>query len=122
LTAELVKLHDGAIEVASLLADLLASRGYRAEVAHDAPEALRLASEFVPDVAVLDIGLPAMDGYELARRLRELPSWRNVRMLALTGYGQSVDRARSRGAGFDHHMVKPVDLATLERFLPSVAR
>ena len=117
-----VLIVDDNVDAASLLADLLASRGYRAEVAHDAPEALELASEFVPDVAVLDIGLPAMDGYELARRLRELPSWRNVRMLALTGYGQSVDRARSRGAGFDQHMVKPVDLATLERFLPAVAR
>jgi signal transduction histidine kinase/DNA-binding response OmpR family regulator len=105
-------------DAAALLADLLAMRGYRTRIAHDAAEALRLASDFVPDVALVDIGLPAMDGYELARRLRALPSWRQVRMLALTGYGQSSDRTRSQEAGFDHHLVKPVDLGTLERLLP----
>jgi CheY-like chemotaxis protein len=63
-----------------------------------------------------------MDGYELARRLRELPAWRHVRLLALTGYGQCTDRARSLEVGFDHHLVKPIDLATLERYLPPAAR
>jgi CheY-like chemotaxis protein len=82
---------------------------------------LRIARDFVPDVALLDIGLPVMDGYELARRLRALPAWRHVKLLALTGYGQSSDRARSVDVGFDHHLVKPIDLATLERYLPSPA-
>jgi signal transduction histidine kinase/PAS domain-containing protein len=111
---------DDNVDAALLLADLLTSRGYATEVAHDAPEVLRRAGDFVPDVALLDIGLPAMDGYELARRLRELPGWRNVRMLALTGYGQNADRARSLDAGFDQHLVKPIDFATLERYLPGL--
>ena len=72
-----------------------------------------IAHEFVPDVALLDIGLPAMDGYELARRLRALAPWRSVRMFAITGYGQDGDRERSTESGFDHHLVKPVNFATL---------
>jgi signal transduction histidine kinase/DNA-binding response OmpR family regulator len=109
---------DDNVDAATLLGDLLSARGYRTCVAHDAAEVLRLAGEYVPDVALLDIGLPAMDGYELARRLRALPAWRHVKLLALTGYGQSADRARSVDVGFDHHLVKPIDLATLERYLP----
>jgi CheY-like chemotaxis protein len=112
---------DDNVDAATLLGDLLTSRGYRTCVAHDAAEVLRLAGDFVPDVALLDIGLPAMDGYELARRLRALPAWRHVKLLALTGYGQSTDRARSVDVGFDDHLVKPIDLATLERYLPLVA-
>jgi CheY-like chemotaxis protein len=112
---------DDNVDAATLLGDLLSSRGYRTQVAHDAAEVLQLARDFVPDVALLDIGLPAMDGYELARRLRALPAWRHVRLLALTGYGQSSDRARSVDVGFDHHLVKPIDLATLERYLPPPA-
>jgi CheY-like chemotaxis protein/two-component sensor histidine kinase len=112
---------DDNVDAATLLGDLLSSRGYRTCVAHDPAEVLRLAGDFVPDVALLDIGLPAMDGYELARRLRALPAWRHVKLLALTGYGQSTDRARSVDVGFDHHLVKPIDLATLERYLPAAA-
>jgi len=112
---------DDNVDAATLLGDLLSSRGYRTQVAHDAAEVLRLACDFVPDVALLDIGLPVMDGYELARRLRALPAWRDVKLLALTGYGQSSDRARSVDVGFDHHLVKPIDLATLERYLPAPA-
>ncbi|HEY6039520.1 MAG TPA: response regulator, partial [Kofleriaceae bacterium] len=69
--------------------------------------------------AILDLGLPVMDGYELARRLRALPSWAHVKLLALTGYGQDVDRVRSKDAGFAEHLVKPIDLETLERHLPA---
>jgi signal transduction histidine kinase/DNA-binding response OmpR family regulator len=112
---------DDNVDAATLLGDLLSSRGYDAHVAHDAREALQLAADFVPDVALLDIGLPVMDGYELARRLRALPAWRGVKLLALTGYGQSADRARSIDVGFDHHLVKPIDLATLERYLPATS-
>ena len=104
-------------DAAAMLAELLDMLGYATRVANDPIEALRLAHELVPDVAVLDIGLPAMDGYELARRLRELPSWREVKLLSLSGYGQEHDRARSRAAGFQEHLVKPVDRATLERHL-----
>jgi CheY-like chemotaxis protein len=76
-------------------------------VALDAAEALRIAGPFQPDVAILDIGLPVMDGYELARRLR----LRNpaLRLVAVTGYGQAEDRDRSRAAGFQEHLVKPID-------------
>jgi signal transduction histidine kinase/DNA-binding response OmpR family regulator len=109
---------DDNIDAATLLGDLLSSRGYQTHIAHDASEVLQLANDFVPDVALLDIGLPVMDGYELARRLRALPAWRHVKLLALTGYGQSADRARSIDVGFDQHLVKPIDLATLERYLP----
>jgi len=68
-------------------------------------------------IALLDIGLPDVDGYELARQLRELPNWRNVKLLAVTGYGQDSDRARSQEAGFDLHLVKPISMTTLETVL-----
>jgi signal transduction histidine kinase/DNA-binding response OmpR family regulator len=113
---------DDNVDAAVLLAELLASRGYTTHIAHDAPAALQLAHDLAPDVALLDIGLPAMDGYELARRLRDLPSWRSVKLLALTGYGQNMDRARSREVGFDDHLIKPIDLPTLEKFLPRSRR
>jgi signal transduction histidine kinase/CheY-like chemotaxis protein len=107
-------------DAAILLCEMLATRGYTTHIAHEPAEALRIADMLVPDVAILDIGLPGMSGYDLARQLRELPRWERVRMVALTGYGQSVDRELSRQAGFEHHLVKPVDLATLERCLRRV--
>jgi signal transduction histidine kinase/CheY-like chemotaxis protein len=105
-------------DAALMLADLLSGIGYATRVAHDAPQALAMADEYVPDVALLDIGLPAMDGYELARRLREKPAWGEVRLIAVTGYGQSSDRKRSLEAGFDHHLVKPIGLAALQEVIP----
>ena len=92
----------------------LTEKGYDTRVAHDAPTALRVAAEFAPNVAFLDIGLPVMDGYELASHLRDLPGLQDVRLIALTGYGQESDRQRSREAGFHHHLVKPVDIDSLE--------
>jgi CheY-like chemotaxis protein len=84
---------------------------------HDGPSALRAVADFIPHVALLDIGLPVMDGYELARRLREMPELRGLRIIALTGYGQDSDRARSLAAGFDDHLVKPLRLELLEEIL-----
>jgi CheY-like chemotaxis protein len=84
-------------------------------IAHDGPAALSMLTEFSPDVALVDIGLPAMDGYELARRMRATPLGASARIYALTGYGQDSDRRRSREAGFDAHLVKPVDLDTVIR-------
>ena len=78
-----------------MLAEALSGKGYDTRVAHDAPTALRVAAEFSPDVAFLDIGLPVMDGYELAAHLRELPGLADVRLIAVTGYGQESDRRRS---------------------------
>jgi len=97
-------------DAADLLASALEIMGYTARVAHDGPEALKLAAEFDPDLALLDIGLPVMDGYELARRLHDDPGLRRVPLVAVTGYGQPADRQRSEDAGFDAHLVKPVDL------------
>jgi CheY-like chemotaxis protein len=105
---------DDSVDGAEMLATALSAKGYDTRVAHDAAVALRIAADFRPDVALLDIGLPVMDGYELAARLRELPDLDGMKLIALTGYGQESDRQRSREAGFDHHLVKPVDLLVLE--------
>jgi signal transduction histidine kinase len=105
-------------DAAELLADVLDSLGYQARTAFDGPSALDIDAEFAPEIAVLDIGLPVMDGYELARRLRERASpSRPLRLIALTGYGTASDRARTAAAGFDAHVVKPLDLASLESVL-----
>jgi PAS domain S-box-containing protein len=98
----------------AMLAAALAHKGHDTRVAHDAPSALRVAAEFLPDVAVVDIGLPVMDGYELAAHLRAIPGLAGLRLVALTGYSQESDRRRSREAGFHHHLVKPIDLDALE--------
>jgi CheY-like chemotaxis protein len=74
-----------------------------------------VCGEFTPHVALLDIGLPVMDGYELAARLQEVPGINGLRLCAVTGYGQEADRARSRAAGFHQHLVKPIDFDVLER-------
>jgi CheY-like chemotaxis protein len=102
---------------AEMLAEALLTKGYDTRLAHDAPTALRIAAQFLPDIAFLDIGLPVMDGYELALRLRELPGLDAVRLIAVTGYGQSEDRRRTRDAGFRHHLVKPVSLEAIVRAL-----
>jgi CheY-like chemotaxis protein len=105
---------------ASTIATLLAMWGYVAEVAHDGPSALRLVEHVAFDIGVLDIGLPVMDGYELAGRLRRLPGGQQMRLIALTGYGQSADRKRSFESGFDVHLVKPIDVTTLATTLDAL--
>jgi CheY-like chemotaxis protein len=109
---------DDNVDAAQTLRDFLDHLGHEAALAHDAVEALELASSFKPDVAMLDIGLPVMDGYELARRLREQLGFTKLRPIAVTGYGQDSDRLRARQAGFDHHLVKPI---TLEALVPLLA-
>jgi PAS domain S-box-containing protein len=104
-----------------MLAAALAHKGHDTRVAHDAPTALRVAAEFLPDIAVVDIGLPVMDGYELAAHLRGLPGLAGLRLIALTGYSQESDRRKSREAGFRRHLVKPVDLDALEDALTACA-
>jgi len=96
-----------------MLCELLEGLGHAAAVAHDGVVALDVASSFRPDIALLDIGLPVMDGYELARKLREQPDGAALRLIAITGYGQDSDRARAREAGFEHHLIKPIALETL---------
>lgn len=104
-------------DAAEMLAHVLGARGHETRVAHDGVEALRACADFSPQAAFLDIGLPVMDGYELAARLRELPGLENLRLIAVTGYGQESDRRRTRDAGFHHHLVKPVDVSVLEALL-----
>jgi len=88
-------------------------------VAHDGETAIRTFPEAHPEVAILDIGMPGMDGYELARRIRALHEGQEVLLVAVTGWGQAKDRAESCVAGFDHHLTKPVEP---ERLLQLVAR
>jgi CheY-like chemotaxis protein len=92
-----------------LLADLLAACGHEVRTAKDAASALAVVGSYQPEVALLDIGLPVMDGYALAQRLRALLGPKTPRLIALTGYGQRDDRERARRAGFDEHLVKPID-------------
>jgi len=107
-------------EVADLVTDALRFVGYSVDTAYDGPTGLEMATRRPPDVAVLDIGLPEMDGYELARRLRALPSLARVYLIAITGYGEEAHRRLSSDAGFDQHMVKPVDLDRLQHVLDGV--
>jgi PAS domain S-box-containing protein len=99
-------------DVRESLCKLLTLLGYRASSVHDGPSALQMADRIKPQVAMVDIGLPGMDGYEVARRLRRAHPT-GLRLVAVTGYGQESDRARSHEAGFDAHLVKPIDLDAL---------
>jgi CheY-like chemotaxis protein len=88
---------------------LLCMRGHDVRVAHTGTEGVAAARAWAPDVVLCDIGLPELDGYGVARELRQDPTTARVRLLALTGYGTEEDKCRSREAGFDQHLVKPVD-------------
>jgi CheY-like chemotaxis protein len=109
-------------DVAQTLADALTILGHEVRVAHDGPGALRLVEKFTPTLALLDIGLPVMDGYELARRLRELPSLAGIRLVAITGYGEAPAALRSVEAGFEAHLVKPVQLERLQEVIAGQAQ
>jgi signal transduction histidine kinase/ActR/RegA family two-component response regulator len=102
---------------AQSLAMLLELQGNAVHTVYDGPQAVEAITLFHPDVVLLDIGLPTLNGYETARLLRAHPESRNALIIALTGWGQEEDRRRSREAGFDHHLVKPVDLHVLEQLL-----
>jgi PAS domain S-box-containing protein len=106
-------LVDDNVDAVTMLGALLAAAGHRVESFSDPRSALAAAPAAAPDVFILDVGMPGMDGYELARRLRTLPACRNALFIALTGYGQEGDRELSRQAGFDQHFVKPVDAGQL---------
>jgi len=104
---------------------LLRLAGQDVRAAYDGPSALQQAQEFQPDLVFLDIGMPGMDGYETARCLRRQPGREGVLLVAVTGWGQDEDRRRSAQAGFDHHLVKPVEPKALAelfgRFNPAKA-
>jgi PAS domain S-box-containing protein len=108
-------------DAAESLAMLLRTTGADVHVAHDGPTALEEFELREPHIVLLDIGMPDMDGYEVARRLREISNPQRVAIVALTGWAQDGDRQRVRDAGFDHHLVKPVELASLQTLLTSLA-
>jgi len=109
--------HDAALSLAMLVEML----GHEVRVAYDGVEALQAAGEFHPELVLLDIGMPRMDGYETCRRLREQPWGSRIRVVAVTGWGQEHDRRRSQEAGFDQHLVKPVAPTVIADILGAMA-
>ena len=99
-------------DAANSLATLLEVMGYEVRTAYDGPEAIEAADDFLPAVALLDIGLPRLSGYDIARHVRERRG-NDVLLVAITGWGQDDDRRRAREAGFDHHFTKPADFEVL---------
>jgi CheY-like chemotaxis protein len=108
---------DDNIDAADSIAMILRLQGYDVRCTHDGLSALDAAKTYHPDVIVLDIGLPGLSGYEVARQLRLDPEFASTPVVAVTGYGQDVDRKRSQTAGIDYHLTKPVDPATLQQLL-----
>jgi DNA-binding response OmpR family regulator len=108
---------DDNVDASETLAILLRLAGHDVRTVHDGAAALGVADEFKPEVALLDIGLPGKNGYQLAHALRERPDGAAMLLLAVTGYGGDDDRRRSREAGFDHHFTKPLDPDALNNFL-----
>ena len=117
-----VLLVDDNEDAAEMLAEVLEAWGYTVRVAHDGPSALRVVTTFTPDIGLLDIGLPVMDGYELARLLKQNPDLQQTHLVALTGYGQESDRQRSKAAGFEAHLVKPIDMKALQAMMAGWSR
>jgi signal transduction histidine kinase len=112
---------DDSVDTAESVMMLLQACGHDVCIAHDGPTALQLALDYRPDVVLLDIGLPGLDGFEVAKRLRQQSALNNVVLVAITGYGQVSDGQRSQEAGFDHHLVKPVDFAKVENILATIS-
>jgi CheY-like chemotaxis protein len=115
-----VMVVDDNVDAAMSLAMVLDSLGLDHRIAHDGATALETAQSYGPDVVLLDIGMPGMDGYEVARRLRQHPATRGALLVAVTGWSQAQDRQRSRAAGFDHHFAKPVEIDALTELLRSI--
>jgi len=107
---------------AESLALLLGVQGHTVRVETDSRNALEAVADFAPDVAILDVGMPHVDGYELARRIRRQPWGASVCLVALTGWGTEKDRRRSQDAGFDHHLVKPATPESLEEICIAAPR
>jgi CheY-like chemotaxis protein/nitrogen-specific signal transduction histidine kinase len=114
--ARILVVDDNA-DAADSLGSLLQLEGHTVVVTYTSTDALAKLAEFKPDIVLLDIGLPEIDGYEIARRIRASPDQRHVRLIALTGYGQADDRQRATTSGFDAHLVKPVEFSALQRVL-----
>jgi CheY-like chemotaxis protein len=112
---------DDNVDTAESMALLLKASGHDVRTAHDGPTSLEAARDYRPDVVLLDIGLPGLNGFEVAKRMRQQPTLQNIVLVAMTGYGQEADRQRSHEAGFDHHLVKPAEFKELQRILTSVS-
>jgi CheY-like chemotaxis protein len=104
-----VLIADDNVDAGESLAMLLRLDGHRVEVANNGTEAVTLFDQLKPEVAILDIGMPGMSGYEVARRIRQRPEGKGIALIAVTGWGQEADKARAATAGFDHHFTKPVE-------------
>jgi CheY-like chemotaxis protein len=102
---------------AELLRILLEDQGHETFMAHDGVEGLAAAERLRPDVVLMDLGLPRIDGFDACRRIREQPWGKRMLVIAITGWGQDADRRRSQEAGFDHHLVKPVDARAISTLL-----
>ncbi|WP_052231212.1 response regulator [Burkholderia glumae] len=111
---------DDSVDGAESMSVLLRILGHEVRTLYEGTSAIAAAAAFQPEVVMLDIGLPGMDGYEIARALRALPATAGALLIALTGYGQESDRQRTRAAGFDHHLVKPATLEDIERAIATV--
>jgi len=112
-----VVVADDNVDAAESLGMLLRFQGHDVTIVHDGAAAVAAVQARPPDVVVLDLGMPGLDGLEAAKRIRAMPGGREVRLIALTGWGQDSDRARTREAGFDHHLVKPADPAEVAALL-----
>lgn len=112
---------DDNVDAAETLALLLQESGHDVQIAFDGPTALDTAVDYRPDVVLLDIGLPGLDGLEVGKRLRQEPTLSGVVLIAMTGYGLESDRKRSREAGFDHHLAKPADFEKVQQILATVS-
>ncbi|MDB5390302.1 MAG: chemotaxis protein methyltransferase CheR, partial [Planctomycetaceae bacterium] len=113
---------DDNADAANSLAVLLRLQGHDVRVAHNGPDAVELALNYRPDMIFLDLGMPGMDGYEVARRVRQASELNHVVLTALTGWGQPEDRRRTSEAGFDHHLVKPIEPRDLEGLLTDLKK
>jgi CheY-like chemotaxis protein len=111
-----VLIADDNEDAADMLAQLVRMRGYEVAVAHDGLEAISSAASFMPDVALLDIGMPELDGHQVAAELRK-ERGADVTLVAITGWGDDADKQRASSAGFDHHLTKPIDLDGLISWL-----
>jgi CheY-like chemotaxis protein len=112
---------DDNVDAAESLAALLRLLGAEVEVVHDGAAAVQALDTFNPAVVFLDLGMPGMDGYETARRMRARPAARDTLLIAVTGWGQERDRSQTAAAGFNQHLVKPAELDALQAILASLA-
>lgn len=110
-----VLLVDDSVDAATAMSLLLEADGYDVRTAHNAADALAISDTFAPQIVLLDIGLPGMDGFQLAAEMRTRAVTADALLIAVTGYGQAHDRQRSKEAGLDHHLVKPVPFAEIQR-------